>query len=109
DDDDVVPAIDMRCVNGFVLALEASGDEGRETPDDKPVGIDHDPLFLHLARLGDVGFHGVGSMELGGGMKDAAEARSRTVFRVRRQRKTHRIRKNTIKSACYTIWYFYTT
>ena len=49
DDDDVVSAIDMRRVDGLVLALEAGGDQGREATDDEAFGINHDPLLLHRA------------------------------------------------------------
>ena len=57
DDDDVVTAIDVRRVDGFVLALEARGDESGEPADDETVGVDQDPLLLHLAGLATIGRH----------------------------------------------------
>ena len=55
DDDDVVSAIDVRRVRGLVFALEAHGNDGGESPDDQPLGVDQDPLLFHRGRLGDIG------------------------------------------------------
>jgi len=57
DDDDVVAAIDMRRVGRKMLAAQAHGDERGEAADDQTLGVDHDPLLLHLGRLGRKGFH----------------------------------------------------
>src|SRR5262245_23804624 len=53
DDDDVVAAIDMRRIEGSVLALEAQCDKGSQAADDETLGVDHDPLLFELARFGD--------------------------------------------------------
>jgi hypothetical protein len=57
DDDDVVTAVDVRGVDGPVLALEAEGDESGEPTDDETLGVDQNPLLHHLGRLSDEGRH----------------------------------------------------
>src|SRR5437868_13487812 len=57
DDDDVVTAIDMGCVDRSMFALEARRDESGEAADNEPFGIDENPLLLHRGRLGDIGRH----------------------------------------------------
>ena len=57
DDDDVVAAVDVGRVDRLVLALEAGGDQSGQPADDEAVGVDQDPLLLHLTGFGDVGPH----------------------------------------------------
>ena len=64
DDDDMVAAIDVRCIDRLVLAAQDIGDNRRDAADNQPVRIDQMPLLLDLMRLGRLGrlhqrLHGV--------------------------------------------------
>ena len=67
DDDDVVAAVDVRGVDGLVLALEASGDQRRKPANDEAVRVDQDPLLIYLAGLGDEGRHEIALHHVRGG------------------------------------------
>ena len=59
DDDDEVTGIDVRRVDGFVLAAQTEGDFTGH-PSENLVGrVNHKPLMRHFGRLGAEGFHGI--------------------------------------------------
>jgi hypothetical protein len=58
DDDDEVTRIDVRRVDGFVLAAQAEGDFTGHPAQDLVGRVDHKPLMRHFGRLGAEGFHG---------------------------------------------------
>src|SRR5690606_21903798 len=67
DDDDVVPAIDVRGVARLVLAAQDVGDDRGEAADDQTLGIDQMPFLLDLGRLDRPGLlaerlHGSGTL-----------------------------------------------
>src|SRR5260370_2224956 len=57
DDDDVVAAIDMRCIGWEVFAAKAHRDQGGEPADHQTFGVDQHPLLRHLGRLCRKRFH----------------------------------------------------
>ncbi|EGE55630.1 hypothetical protein RHECNPAF_890042 [Rhizobium etli CNPAF512] len=57
DDDDVVAVVNMGGEGCLVLAAQAHSDDGSETANDQPFGVDDHPLLLHLCRLLGEGSH----------------------------------------------------
>src|SRR5690606_37036630 len=58
DDDDEVAGVDVRRVDGLVLAAQAEGDFTGHPSEDLVGRVNHKPLMRHLGRLGAEGFHG---------------------------------------------------
>ena len=58
DDDDVVAAIDVGSEGRLVLAAQAHGDDRGEAAQHQPVGVDQQPLLLHVGSFEREGFHG---------------------------------------------------
>src|SRR4030095_12672433 len=58
DDDDEIAGIDVRRVDGFVLAAQAKGDFTGHPAQDLVGRVDHKPLMRHFGGFGAEGFHG---------------------------------------------------
>ena len=57
--DDIVTAIHMRRITGFVLAPETRGDDRRETSEYDAFGIDQKPFLINVLKFRGIGFHGL--------------------------------------------------
>ena len=57
DDDDEVAGIDVRRVNGLVLAAQTECHFAGNTSEHLVGGVNHKPLVLHFGRFGAEGFH----------------------------------------------------
>src|SRR4029453_1194299 len=57
DNHDEITGIDVRRVNGFVLAAQTEGDFTGHPPEDLLVRVNHKPLMRHVSRLCAEGFH----------------------------------------------------
>src|SRR2546421_6377487 len=58
DDDDEIAGIDVRRINGLVLAAQAEGDFTGHPSEDLVGRVNHKPLMRHFGRLGAEGLHG---------------------------------------------------
>src|ERR1700731_127447 len=57
DDDDMVAAVDMRCVGRKVFAAKSYRDQGSEPADHRAFGVDQHPLLRHLGWFRRKRFH----------------------------------------------------
>ena len=57
DHDYVVAGVEVRGVDGFVLAAEDASDLGGHAAQDLPGSVDHEPLVLDLSRLDGIRLH----------------------------------------------------
>jgi hypothetical protein len=57
DDDDVVAVVDVRGVRRLVLAAQPHGDNRRQPADHQAGGIDEQPFFVDVSRLGGMRGH----------------------------------------------------
>jgi hypothetical protein len=58
DDDDEITGIDVRRVDGLVLAAQTEGDFTGHPAENLIGCVNHKPLMRHLSRFGAEGFHG---------------------------------------------------
>ena len=58
DDDDEVTGIDVRRINGLVLAAQTARHFGGYMTKNEVVGVNHEPAVLDVLRFGGKGFHG---------------------------------------------------
>ena len=57
DYNDVVTCIDVRCIDGLVLPLEAGGNKTGQPPQDALTGIYNEPIPLYFCWFCTVSFH----------------------------------------------------
>jgi hypothetical protein len=57
DDDDEITGVDVRRVNGLVLAAQTECHFAGDTSEHLVGGVNHKPLVLHFGRLGAEGLH----------------------------------------------------
>src|SRR4051794_37894607 len=55
--DDVVAAVDMRGIEGLVLAAQDIGDDARHAAEDEAFRVDYKPLLIDFGRLQGQGLH----------------------------------------------------